>query len=113
MGIRLIIYLDDILIMSESREKALEHTTMTVNLLSSLGFVVNEDKSVFQPTHELQFLGFLVNSVTMSLYPPKRQSKGYQEGLSEVDRQPFSVKQSPVSAGEEINSPLQFKQCCA
>ena len=53
---------------------------MTVNLLSSLGFVVNEDKSVFQPTHELQFLGFLVNSVTLCpCTPPKDKVKGIKK----------------------------------
>ena len=53
MGIRLLIYLDDILIMSETKELAQVHTTMTVNLLSSQGFVINEEKSVFEPTREL------------------------------------------------------------
>lgn len=67
MGIRLIIYLDDILIMSESKELAQKHTNMVVSLLSSLGFVVNKEKSVFEPTQVLEFLGFQVSSVEMSL----------------------------------------------
>ena len=70
MGIRLIIYLDDILIMSESKELAQKHTNMVVSLLSSLGFVVNKEKSVFEPTQVLEFLGFQVSSVEMSLSLP-------------------------------------------
>lgn len=75
MGIRLIIYLDDMLIMAASRALAIEHTTIAVNLLSSLGFVLKEGKSVLAPTQELEFLGFLVNSVKMSLYLPRDKVK--------------------------------------
>jgi len=75
MGIRLIIYLDDMLIMTESRDLTLEHTTIAVNLLSSLGFVLNEAKSILVPTQELGFLGFLVNSIKMSLYLPRDKLK--------------------------------------
>lgn len=52
MGIRLIIYLDDILIMTESRALAQKHTAKVVNLLTSLRFVINNDKSIFKPTQE-------------------------------------------------------------
>jgi hypothetical protein len=67
MGIRLIIYLGDILVMSESKELAQKHINMVVSLLSSLGFVVNKETSVFEPTQVLEFLGFQVSSVEMSL----------------------------------------------
>ena len=70
MGIRLIIYVDDIRIMSETKELAEKHSTLSVSLLSSLGFVIKEDKLVFNPTQDPEFLVFLVNSVTMSLYLP-------------------------------------------
>ena len=63
IGIRLIMYLDDMLTMAESRVLTLEHTTIAVNLLSSLGFVLNKGKSILVPTQELELLGFLVNSI--------------------------------------------------
>lgn len=97
MGIRLIIYLDEILIKSETKELAQIHIAITVNLLSSLGFVINEDKSLYEPTQELEFLGFLVNSVTMSLYLPKDKSVD-PEGLPKTHRQPYVVSKSFVSS---------------
>ncbi len=45
LGIRLIIYLDDILITSESYDIALHHAASTLNLLEGLGFIVNYQKS--------------------------------------------------------------------
>ena len=44
-GVRLIIYLDDMLIMAESASLALHHAASALNLLESLGFVVNYHKS--------------------------------------------------------------------
>ena len=67
MGIRLIIYLDDILIMDESKALAQKHTAVVASLLTSLGFVISNEKSMFAPTQEIQFWGFRVDSMLMSL----------------------------------------------
>ena len=97
MGITLIIYLDDILIMSETKELAQAHTTVTVNLLSSLGFVIKEENSVFEAHQRIiipRFSGKLNYNVPI---PPKRKDKGYQEGLLTNLRQSDSVGQSSAS----------------
>jgi hypothetical protein len=41
-GVRLIMYLDDILIMSISKDIAIDHTALTTNLLTSLVFVIKK-----------------------------------------------------------------------
>ncbi|XP_053309715.1 uncharacterized protein LOC128471763 [Spea bombifrons] len=69
-GIRLIIYLDDILIMSQSEHQGRIHTQWTIKTLTSLGFVINQEKSVLIPQHQLEFLGFSVNSIHASLSLP-------------------------------------------
>ena len=69
-GVRLIIYLDDMLIMAESTSLALHHAASALNLLESLGFVVNYHKSQLIPSQQIEFLGFLVDSVTLSLQLP-------------------------------------------
>jgi hypothetical protein len=48
-GIRLVIYLDDILIMAESQALAIHHAASTLNLLEGLGFIVNYKKSQLVP----------------------------------------------------------------
>ena len=69
-GIRLIIYLDDILLMNAS-ETGLQQDMHTAQyLLENLGFVINLEKSCFQPTQQLEFLGFLVNTRNMTLLLP-------------------------------------------
>ena len=64
-GIRLIIYLDDILIMAKTETLAKLYAQTTCNLLESLGFVINFQKSIFVPSKEMEFLGFLIDSRTM------------------------------------------------
>ena len=45
-GVRLIVYIDDMLVLAETREKAEEHAEALVYLLQCLGFVINQKKSV-------------------------------------------------------------------
>ena len=66
-GVRLIIYLDDILIMAESEDLVLHQAASILNLLESLGFVINYKKSQLVPSQQIEFLGFLIDSVTMSV----------------------------------------------
>ena len=67
LNIRLIVYLDDILIMGSSEEEILMARDTVIYLLEALGFVINWAKSVLEPAREMEFLGILVNSVEMSM----------------------------------------------
>lgn len=66
-GVRLIIYLNDIQLMAQSKELLQSHISLTVNLLLELGFLLNKDKSILLPTTALDFLGCLVDSVAATL----------------------------------------------
>lgn len=41
------------------------------NSLKELGFIINEEKSQKIPTQELTFLGYILNSVNMTIKPPQ------------------------------------------
>ena len=69
-GIRLIIYLDDLLFMNSSKVGLQQDMTTAQYLLENLGFVINHEKSCFQPTQQLEFLGFVVNTLDMTLLLP-------------------------------------------
>ena len=38
-----------------------------------MGFIINREKSVLKPTHEITFLGFVLNSVQMTVSIPKQK----------------------------------------
>ena len=71
LGIRLIVYLDDMLIMAQSQDVALQHASTALDLLQGLGFMINYMKSVLVPSTQMEFLGFVVDSLTLSLALPR------------------------------------------
>ena len=48
-GIRLVIHLDDIIVVSSSCDFSAEETTTVIHILESLGFIVNKEKSQLVP----------------------------------------------------------------
>ena len=58
-------YIDDSLLIGDSRKECLENVNDTNWLFEKVGFIVHEKKSVFEPTQKLKFLGFIIDSVNM------------------------------------------------
>ena len=75
LGVRLVIYLDDILIMNKSRISLERDRDSLIWLLQNLGFIVNWEKSELTPCQKIEFLGLTINSALMevSLSPEKIQ----------------------------------------
>ena len=66
----LVVYLDDFLIVSESKEACSEALTTLIKLLRKLGFSIHWGK-VVDPTQKITFLGIELDSIDMSLRLPK------------------------------------------
>ncbi len=66
-------HIDDSLLIAPTYEDCMCNINATVELFTKLGFVVHPDKSVFTPTQVIEFLGFILNSLTMlvTLSPTK------------------------------------------
>ncbi|XP_058634818.1 uncharacterized protein LOC131542294 [Onychostoma macrolepis] len=64
-GLRILTYIDDWLIIAESKEKVLQDTGRVLAHITSLGFQVNVSKSNFTPSQNVIFLGLELNSVSM------------------------------------------------
>lgn len=65
-GVRLVIYLDDILIMADSAERCREHTRLVVQTLTQFGWVINWKKSETEPAQIRTYLGVSIDSTRMS-----------------------------------------------
>ncbi|XP_048010529.1 uncharacterized protein LOC125244496 [Megalobrama amblycephala] len=64
-GLRILTYIDDWLIIAESKEKVQRDTRRVLTHITSLGFRVNVNKSNFTPSQSVIFLGLELNSVSM------------------------------------------------
>ena len=69
-GIRVHAYLDDWIIHANSREQSLEHTQHILQLLQSLGWTINWDKSMLQPSRILDLLSLHFNLEQANISPP-------------------------------------------
>jgi hypothetical protein len=48
---------------------------MVMRLLQELGFIINKEKSILDPTQKIEFLGILINSIRLWLaLPPAKLS---------------------------------------
>jgi len=91
-GIRLIIYLDDFLIIGSTYNECKRHFEFTKSLLESLGFIVNKKKSVLEPTNSLKFLGFMLNTADMTIsLPLEKKSTIYNLCDSFLNKSSFSI----------------------
>ena len=79
-GIRILLYLDDMLIMAKSPELLNQHLQVITALMAQLGFILNVKKSITSSTQIIEFLGFIINSVRMTLsFPSEKVSKLQKE----------------------------------
>ena len=83
-GIRCVIYLDDLLLMNKSPSTLKEHTTLTLDLLEALGFLVNYPKSHLTPSQEMEYLGFLIDSTQKELRLPKAKLDQIRTEASQI-----------------------------
>lgn len=61
-------YIDDLILQGRTYTDCVQNVIDTVSQLDPLGFVIHPDKSVFIPTQVLVVLGFVINTVTMTIY---------------------------------------------
>ncbi len=73
MGIRILNYLDDWLILAQSEVELLSHRTLILSHLERLGLRVNFAKSALSPSQRVSFLGTVLDSAHMrAVIAPER-----------------------------------------
>ena len=93
-GMRLVTYIDDILVMDVSQEGAAQAQAQLMALLESLGFLINRAKSSLQPSQRITFLGFTIDSMEMTISLPEEKVKNTtQEALKMLQAQTVSARQ--------------------
>ena len=89
LGIQMVCYIDDMLILAESRSIAQDQVSGVVYLLECLGFTVNFKKSVLEPTQTLEFLGITVDTVQMTLSLPPSKIKKIRAEARKLQDEPL------------------------
>lgn len=61
------IFIDDSLLIAHSEIECIQNVTASLALFELLGFVIHPVKSVLKPTHRIVYLGFVLDSVDMTV----------------------------------------------
>ena len=61
------VFVDDSYLQGNTYKACLNNTENTIELLQNLGFTIQPTKSILTPTKRIAFLGFVIDSVQMTL----------------------------------------------
>ena len=62
-------HIDDSYVQDDDYDDCERNVRDTVQLFDSLGFTVHPEKSIFLPQHRITFMGFIIDSISMTVYP--------------------------------------------
>ena len=77
-------YLDDTLIIGKTAAETRAAVTATTQMLSDLGFIVHPEKSVLDPSQDITFLGFKMNTTNMEVRLPKEKQDDIIQSCTEL-----------------------------
>ena len=63
--VKIAAYIDDLITLPFSFDICFKNVWKCIRLLVNLGFVVQPEKSVFIPSQEIEYLRFIINSITV------------------------------------------------
>eukprot|EP00736_Rhodelphis_marinus_P008539 Rmarinus@m.5301 len=86
VGVHLVIYLDDILIIARTLQGSRESTRILIHTLRDLGFEINLPKSSLTPSRVAEFLGFTINSITKTISVPSEKIRGLRRSIRQALR---------------------------
>ena len=72
-------YIDDSLLQSDTYDQCMSNITDTMELIDSVGLTTHPEKSIIKPTQCIEFVGFLLNSVDMTVQLAPRKAKNLKE----------------------------------
>ena len=76
LGHESVIYVDDSLLQGDTAKECLDNVVATLDVLQQLGFILHHSKSTFTPTQRIEFLGFIIDTVSMTItLTPRKKEK--------------------------------------
>ena len=84
MGVSIIIYIDDILVLSESFDKCMRDAQFVIDKLIELGLHIKREKCLLQPSQNFYFLGYLWDTNKMICQLPQEKLQNIKSLCKEI-----------------------------
>ena len=98
------IFIDDTLLIGESREECERNLSSSLALFQRLGFVVHPEKSVICPSNTITYLGFVIDSVLMRVTPTQeRKDSIYEMACELLERGQSTIRQLASFIGKVVS----------
>ena len=72
-GFRIVLYLDDWLVLAKTREEVLRARKFLLELAQELGIIINREKSHLDPSQSLVYLGIQIDTIRFWVSPAKKR----------------------------------------
>ena len=96
-GIKIFVYIDDGLRTSPSLDLAVEEAEFVRNSLTQCGFIINFEKSVWQPQKELIWLGIKINLINSRFTIPENRILSIMESIQ------VTIKNLPYTTARNLS----------
>ncbi|XP_068671103.1 uncharacterized protein [Montipora foliosa] len=104
-GIRSVIYLDDMAVLSRSIDQSNLDSQFVIETLQSVGFLINWEKSILKPCQRIQFLGFTIDSSSMAVsLPQEKLNKLVERASATLHHSKRSVREVAEVIGLIVSS---------
>ena len=84
LGAQVAGYIDDFIQQAEEKEECAQKTRAAVIIFFCLGFKVNSEKSEVEPLKSIQHLGFIWNTVTMTVALPDNKIQDLEDRAAQI-----------------------------
>ena len=104
-GYTSVTYIDDTLLLEATATECTDNMQTTAVLFDELGFTIQTVKSIFEPTQIIEFLGFILNSITMTVSLTMRKaSKIRQLCQTTIHKKWISIRDFAALIGNLVAS---------
>jgi hypothetical protein len=112
VNFRVVVYLDDFLVMAASFKEAELNTQILVRLLQHFGFTPNWKKSNLLPSQRRTFLGTVIDSLASTLSVPQEKLKKYRQAARRLLRRAKQGSLIQLTALQSLVGQLQSCSQC-
>ena len=107
-------YIDDSLLLSDSYEQCVMNIKDTMKLIDSVGLTTHPEKSIIEPTQCIEFVGFLLNSVEMTVQlAPRKVTKLKELAIKTLKAKSVTIREFAKLIGTMVAAEPGVKYAAA
>ena len=77
-------YLDDLILLGFCFQDCVKNAEETTSLFTALGFAINYKKSIFTPETFIEYLGFIIDSISMTVRPTLHKCSSITNAIKDI-----------------------------